>query len=290
MISFFIPVYNYEKYIKEAVASIMNGNFEEGDELIIVNDGSTDNTAKVLEEIKDPRIKIIAHSENKGGATARNTAVKNAKNEILFCLDADNVLIPGSVKKLKQFMIDSKADVAAFQELHYFNGKEETGKWRFKEEITLEDYLSTTEVPGSSGNYMFTKSSWLKAGGYPEGNWLDAWGFGFRQAITGSKMVTLPDSYYYHRHGHDSYWKREYKKGKVSLEALKILIPFLDLIDERDVNYIMGKGRYIWFEKLEKHPLRLCKGKKNIKEYVETKEMLKKKYPFLTNIYRKIKL
>jgi len=291
MISFFIPVYNYEKYIKESVASIMDGNFEDGDELIIVNDGSTDNTAQTLEElkVKYPEIKIVTHNENKGGAVARNTAIKNAKHETLFCLDADNVLVSGSIKKLKQFMVDSGADVASFQELHYFNKEGFTGKRRFKEEITLKDYLCTTEVPGVSGNYMFTKSSWSKAGGYPEGNWLDTWGFGFRQAMAGFKIMVMPNSFYYHRHGHNSYWKREYKKGKVSLEALKILIPFLDLIDRRDVNYIMGKGRYVWFEKLEKHPLKLCKRKKKIKGYVDTKELLKKKYPFLANVYRKIR-
>ena len=291
MISFFIPAYNYEEYIKESVASIMNGNFEDGDELIIVNDGSTDNTAQVLEELKRkyPEIKIITHSENKGGAAARNTAVRNTKNEILFCLDADNILVPGSINKLKQFMIDSGADVASFQELHYFNEGGITGKWHFKEEITLKDYLSTGEVPGSSGNYMFTKESWLKAGGYPEGNWLDTWGFGFRQVATGSKIMVMPNFFYYHRHGHDSYWKREYKKGKVSLEALKILIPFLDLIDERDVNYIMGKGRYVWFDKLNRRPLRLCRGKKKIKRYIDRKELLKEKYPSLANIYRRIR-
>lgn len=294
MISFFIPVYNYEEYIKESVASIMNGNFEDGDELIIVNDASTDNTAQTLQElkIKYPEIKIINHLRNRGGAVARNTAIRNAKNNILFCLDADNILISGSIKKLKQFMIDSGADVAVFEGMYYFhnNTKNITGKWKFKEETTLKDYLSTGEVPGSSGNHMFTKESWLKAGGYPEGNWLDTWGFGFCQAATGSKIMVMPDSFYYHRHGHNSYWRREYKKGKVSLEALKILIPFLDLIDERDVNYIMGpNGRYVWFDKLGKHPLRLCKGKKKIKKYIDKRELLKKKYPFLADVYRKIR-
>jgi len=302
MISFFIPVYNYEEYIKESVASIMNDNFEDGDELIIVNDGSADNTARTLEDlkIKYPEIKVINHSKNRGGAVARNTAIRSAKNKILFCLDADNVLVSGSIKKLKEFMISSKVDIVAFQEIHFFNKGGVTGKWKFKEKITLKDYLSTTEVPGASGNYMFTKESWLKAGGYPEGNWLDTWGFGFRQAITGSEVMIMPNSYYYHRHGHDSYWKREHKKGKVSLEALKILIPFLNLIDERDVNYIMSpRGRYVWFERLAKHSLRLAKTPKKLRFLNKfghldliigsCKEYLKKKTPYLANIYRRIK-
>lgn len=304
MISFFIPAYNYEEYIKESVASIMNGNFEDGDELIIVNDCSTDNTARTLEElkIKYPEIKVINHIRNRGGAVARNTAIRNTKNEILFCLDADNILVPGSIKKLKEFMISSKADVVAFEEMRYFRGdaKNITGKWKFKGEITLEYYLSGQDHPGYGGNYMFTKQSWLRAGGYPEGNWLDTWGFGLRQVATGSKMMIMPDSYYYHRHGHNSYWNREHKKSIVSLEVLKVLIPFLDLIDERDVNYIMGpRGRYIWFERLAKHPLRLVKKPKKLSFFNKfghldliigsCKEYFKKKTPYLANIYRKVR-
>lgn len=302
-ISFFIPVYNYEKVIRESVGSIMDSNFEKEDELILVNDCSTDNTEKTLKElkIKYPAIRIFNHLRNRGGAAARNTAVENAKNSILFCLDADNILVPQSIKKLKDFLINSGADAAAFQELHYFqnNTKEITGKWKFKQKkVSLIDYLSTTEVPGSSGNYMFTKESWRRAGGYPEENWLDAWGFGLRQAATGSKMVILPNSHYYHRYGHESYWTREHRKGKTSLTAFQVLIPFLDLIDERDVDYIMSRrGRYVWLERLDKHPLRLAKNPgRERKFYLKMhhfpenfKEFLKKKLPYLANIYRKIR-
>jgi len=262
-ISFFIPAYNCEETIQEAVESIMAGNFSNGDELIIVNDGSTDNTARVLTDLKKgyPDITIIDHSRNKGGAAARNTAVENSQNRILFCLDSDNVLAPGSVPKLRKFMLNSSADAAAFQELHYFrkSRKEVTHKWKFRQGVTtLADCLAGYVVPVASGNYMFTKESWIKAGGYPEfAGALDAWGFGCRQLATGAKMVVFPN-HYYHRYGHESYWCRDSKNGKLSLTATQILIPFIDLINDKDVDYIMGrKGRYSWFENLEKRPLKL---------------------------------
>src|ERR1700731_2316616 len=112
-ISFFIPAYNCSKTIAESVDSIMETNFTDGDELIIVNDCSNDNTLEVLRELKEkyPAIVIIEHSRNKGGAAARNTAVENAKHELLFCLDADNVLVPLSIAPLKKYLIDNKADV-----------------------------------------------------------------------------------------------------------------------------------------------------------------------------------
>ncbi len=278
MISFFIPVYNYQNFIRESVKSIMEGNFEQGDELIIVNDCSTDNTAQVLEELKReyPAIKVITHLRNKGESSARNTAIENAKNQILFSLDADNLLVPGSIKKLKDFLIRSDADVVAFQELYYFQKdiRKVTKKWRFEsKEIFLEDYFSGEENPGYSGNYMFTKKSWVRAGGYPEGIWLGSWGFGFRQLATGSKMVVMPNSYYYHRHGHESNWIKKYRQGKTSLTALQVLIPFLDLINKEDLDYIMSsKDRYVWFNRLKEHPIRLVgKPARKISFYKKSK-------------------
>ncbi|MHA1380659.1 MAG: glycosyltransferase [Candidatus Helarchaeota archaeon] len=263
-ISFFIPAYNSENTIKEAVESIFDNNFETGDELIIVNDKSEDNTQKVINELKQkyPFIKCFNHIRNKGGAAARNTAVENAKNPILFCLDSDNILAPNSIKRLKQFLMYKGLDSACFKELHFFKEKKDniTHKWIFQSKLLkLKDYLSKHIIPGSSGNYMFTKESWIRAEGYPEfAGALDTWGFGLRQIATGSKMLAMSNSHYYHRYGYDSYLIRFSKKRKKSIIALQILIPFLDLIDERDVKYIFSKkGRYIWYEKLRDRPIRV---------------------------------
>jgi glycosyltransferase involved in cell wall biosynthesis len=266
-ISFIMPAYNCAATVEESVKSIMDGNFQDGDELVIVNDCSTDNTESVLNDLKAkyPEIKIIKHTRNKGGAATRNTAIKNTQNQILFCLDSDNVLVPGSIQKLKAFMQNSGADVASFQELHYFKDDKDniTHKWIFKQGlITLADCLAGPVTPGASGNCMFTKESWIRAGRYPEfAGALDAWGFGFRQLATGSKMIVMPQSFYHHRYGHESYWARESKNGQTSLTAIQIIIPFIDLINDKDVDYIMSrKGRDVWFTNLEKRPIRLKSG------------------------------
>ncbi|EKE02193.1 MAG: hypothetical protein ACD_20C00413G0017 [uncultured bacterium] len=266
-ISFFIPAYNCEATLAESVDSIMKSNFEDGDELIIVNDGSTDNTAKVLQILKEkyPVIKIIDHIENKGGGAARNTAIKNAKNEILFCLDSDNILENDSIYKLKRYLIENNADVATFQYVHYFkeNINEIIYKWQFKPMvISLADFFAGHISPPSSGNYMFTKKSWEKAGGYPEFTWLDAWGFGFRQLATGSKMLVLSNTYYYHRFGHESYYIRGSKSSNISLVAAEIIEPYKDLLSEKSCNYIFGKGKNKWLEECKKKPVKVKSGEK----------------------------
>lgn len=268
-ISFIIPAYNCAKFLPDAVNSIFNGNFTAGDEVIIIDDASTDNTFKVAQNLqkKHSQIKIFRHHYNKGSAAAgRNTGIDNSKNELIFCLDADNVLCPNSIPKLKEYMLDKKAAAAAFGELHYFkkNIQNVTHKWVYKQSITLFDCLNhTNKTPCASGNYLFTRDSWLKAGRYNESPSiiaLDSWAFGFCQLVTGAKMITLPDTFYYHRYGYASTYVREIKKNNPSLAALQVIIPYLHLIDKKDIEYILSdKKRYSWFENTNNHPIKLKK-------------------------------
>lgn len=277
-ISFFIPAYNCAATLSEAVASIFDGNFRSGDEVVIVNDGSTDQTADVIRSLQQhyPPINALAHRHNRGGGAARNTAVENARHDILFCLDSDNILAPASVPRLLEYLVQNTADVASFGELHYFVNapSQVTHKWIFKPgQTSLADYLAGAVVPGASGNYLFTRQSWVKAHGYPESaGALDAWGFGLRQVASGQKMMVLQNSYYHHRYGHESYWVRESRRGQgsISLIALQLLIPFMHNLVPQDVDYVMGpEDRNAWFDRLEQRPLRMKSGERGISGLVE---------------------
>ena len=276
-ISFFIPAYNCASTVEESVDSIMQTNFADGDELIIVNDCSDDNTSATLKCLKEkyPAIIIINHKRNKGGAAARNTAVENARHELLFCLDADNVLAPSSISLLKKYLIENKADVASFQHQHYFlNDKYKPEYiWSLPEgEIGLQSYLNGENTPGQHGNYLFTKQSWLNAKGYAEGTGaLDTWTFGLRQAITGAKAMVLKDTFYYHRLDYtNSYWMRDAEANlwSVSVKATYGLFPFFDVIDEKFIGYMLGKGRYSWFYNLKKKPIKLVNKEEKKEFYV----------------------
>lgn len=264
-ISFIIPTFNCADTIKESIESIINGNFKEGDEIIIINDASTDNTEKILAELKlkFPVIIILKHNYNKGSAAAgRNTGIDYSKNEYIFCLDADNILAPNSVQELKSFMIKNEADIAAFGEMHFFQKdiNKITQKWIFKDDISLSDAINDKKFPGSSGNYLFTKDSWLRASRYNEsvGGAYDSWAFGIQQLATGSKMVTMPKTFYFHRTGYDSTFMRDGNKRNSSLLALQILLPFLDLIESDDIDYVMShEKKYSWFDDIENHSIKL---------------------------------
>ena len=94
-VSVIIPTYNRAYLISRAINSVLNQTYQDF-EIIIVDDGSTDNTEEVIKEFqeKDERIKYIRHKNNKGEAAARNTGIKAAKNEYISFQDSDDESFP----------------------------------------------------------------------------------------------------------------------------------------------------------------------------------------------------
>ena len=99
-ISIIIPIYNSEKYINNCVNSIINQSYQDF-ELILVNDGSTDRSGVICEElsVKDNRIKIY-HKENGGAASARKYGVEKAKGEWILFSDSDDLMPDGAIEDL----------------------------------------------------------------------------------------------------------------------------------------------------------------------------------------------
>ena len=101
-LSIIVPVYNVEKYIEKCLNSLCN--LETENEIIIVNDGSTDSSLKIVEEFKknhDNENIIIISQENKGLSEARNTGLRKAKGEYVSFIDSDDFVD----KKLYEMMI-----------------------------------------------------------------------------------------------------------------------------------------------------------------------------------------
>lgn len=88
MISVVVPLYNKEKQIKRTIQTVFNQTFQNF-EVVIVNDGSTDNSVLEIEKIGDPRIRLI-HQKNAGVSAARNRGIEEAKYELIAFLDADD--------------------------------------------------------------------------------------------------------------------------------------------------------------------------------------------------------
>lgn len=96
------PVYNGERYIEGAVASLLAQSFQNW-ELVIVDDGSSDSTPQILEKLSDPRIRVF-QQENAGEATARNVGLNQATGEYISFLDADDLYLPNALEDLSSFL------------------------------------------------------------------------------------------------------------------------------------------------------------------------------------------
>jgi len=110
IVSVMMPAYNAEIYIAQAIESVLAQSYMQW-ELVIVNDGSTDNTAEIVKEFDDPRI-IYIYQENLGLSAARNTGIRNSRTEIIALLDSDDLWEPEFLE-IMLGLIERHPDAAA---------------------------------------------------------------------------------------------------------------------------------------------------------------------------------
>lgn len=106
-VSVIIPTYNYVEFICDSIESVINQTYKDF-EIIVVDDGSTDNTSEVVKKYKD-KISYF-YKENGGPSSARNYGIKNAKGEFICFLDADDIFIPEKLELQVKYMEDHKDD------------------------------------------------------------------------------------------------------------------------------------------------------------------------------------
>ena len=109
-VSVIIPVYNTEKYVKESVESIMQQTLQDI-EIIIINDGSTDNSLSVINLLAQQDRRIIVYSQsNQGLSIARNTGLERVKGEFIYFMDSDDLLTNDALKTCYQECIAEQLD------------------------------------------------------------------------------------------------------------------------------------------------------------------------------------
>lgn len=96
-VSVIVPVYKVEKYVAFAVQSVLEQSYQNF-ELLIIDDGSPDQSVEICQQFTDPRIKII-RQENRGVCAARNTGIRHAQGEYLAFLDGDDIWLPQKLEK-----------------------------------------------------------------------------------------------------------------------------------------------------------------------------------------------
>jgi len=130
-VSVIIPTYQYAHFVGQAVESVLAQTYKNY-EIILVDDGSTDNTSEVLSNFGD-QISVIYHRENRGLSAARNAGIRVSKGKYVAFLDADDVWMPNKLR-LQVKLLDQNSDVGlVFSDMTYFGKRCGSKKRAFQE-------------------------------------------------------------------------------------------------------------------------------------------------------------
>ena len=207
MLSVIIPVYNVGKYLTECLDSIVNQSYKDL-EIIIVNDGSTDNSKECIEKfLNDDRVKYL-EQKNAGVSMARNLAMEQASGEYISFIDPDDILDLTMFEKLMDKIESTKADavICGYQRFYDDGSKpvesvlfnvEEDKTYNSKEII---DKLLNSEIKGFLWNKIFKAEKIKESNFYfAEGRFVQDYYPVFKQLVESSKVAFVNEELYHYR-------------------------------------------------------------------------------------------
>lgn len=171
LVSVIIPTYNNAQFVCDAIDSVLAQTYKNY-EILLVDDGSMDNTRKVVEKYDGKQIRYI-YQENKGLAGARNTGIKASRGELIAFLDADDMWLPEKLER-QVSLINGFPNVGIVGCGYYGldesgeRVKETKGKNYSNKELLLNDLMVRNVVTGSGSGVLARKECFEKAGLFDE--------------------------------------------------------------------------------------------------------------------------
>ena len=251
-LSVIIPLYNGSSTIEKTINSINFKLLDFIDEIIIYNDGSIDNSKKIVSNLikKNNKIKLYSSEVNRGGGYARNFAINKAKNKLIFVLDSDDLVHNQSLKKLYTHALKNNLR-AHFSKAHYFSNNENkiNDKMNFFKiydgKITYQKYLKKlTSMP----NFIFSKKDWKTAKMYPENSHWDTQNFAAMFLKNVGNVSIASDTLYFHRRfrkNYKSYYERQETSGENFFNSYKLFEVILEDLNVRKLSFLIKKNIFI---------------------------------------------
>jgi glycosyltransferase involved in cell wall biosynthesis len=190
-----MPVFNRERFVDEAIQSVIGQDFEDF-ELLIVDDGSTDRTPEILRSWagRDPRIVVITLPENLGIPSALNQGLEHARAPYVARLDSDDIMMPRRLAA-QAAVLDDDPEVVLVSSAYEMMDSEGRylGTWPGDEPHEAVTYLlNFYNIVGGGGQVMFRRSEVLEEGGYareyPSSEDYDLW----VRLLRRGRILTLP--------------------------------------------------------------------------------------------------
>ena len=233
LISVIVPVYNVAQYLEKSIASIQQQTYENL-EIILVDDGSTDESGKIAEEIAlvDQRIKVY-HQMNQGQSQARNYGRDLANGQYLIFIDSDDYIHPEMIATLYKQLVKEDADVSSCGVMNVYSNSETPQSVNINDYFVydskdfLREYLVGEKVPGSICNKLIKKEI-AKSLSFPIGKIYEDAYYHFDLINVAKKYVinTKPHYYYFHR-GDSSTTKPFSEKDLSCVDVYKIFYNYV---------------------------------------------------------------
>lgn len=214
-VSIIVPVYNAEKYLPKCLDSLVNQSLDDY-EVILINDGSKDSSAEIIESYKKkyPEIINAVTVENGGQGRARNIGMKMAKGKYLGFADSDDWVSPDMFKHMYEKAEEENADLTVCDITECYDD----GSSRI---INMSQYEPLIKIDTAVWDKLLRRD--LVEGIYfPEGKvWYEDLAFVIRIALKSKKQARLPESLYFYRVGQESTMNNN--NSRKNLDIIKIL-------------------------------------------------------------------
>jgi glycosyltransferase involved in cell wall biosynthesis len=193
MISVIIPCYDLARFLPGAFLSVA-GQTCRDIEIIIVDDGSTDDTFETGKRLLDgnPHVKVRLVSQANGGtAAARNAGIKRARGNLICCLDADDQMDPGYLAACARALDDPTVSIA-------YGACELFGEHGGRFDPPTYDFAGLLRSNFIGSAAVFRRQAWEDSGGYRDG-WYEDWDFWIGCGTVGHFGVPVPSALWYYR-------------------------------------------------------------------------------------------
>lgn len=206
LVSIIIPVYNSSKWLTQTIESAIDQTWSDI-EIIIVDDGSTDNSLAIAKRFESKSIRVI-HQENRGGSAARNSGFAESKGEYIQYLDSDDIIHPRKIEEQIIQLVDKPGCVASGKFGNFIDNIETA---LFTNDLGCSSYEKPIDwlVNANLGKAMFPPVVWLtprsiieKAGPWDESlTYNDDTEFFCRVLLNSAGIRYCPNSISYYRRG-----------------------------------------------------------------------------------------
>lgn len=236
-ISIIITCYNLGIYLEEAISSVKQYSPLDDFEIIVVNDGSTDEfTIQILEKLAQQDKSVFVHNQlNLGLAKARNNGIKLANGQYIIPLDADNKLRPEFIKQTIA-ILNSNPDIdIVFGDAQFFGNKNSIRKGK---PFDITEMVLNNYIDACAG---FRKSAWSALGGYDESMpvmGFEDWDLWLRMAVRGHQFKYVEAVFFDYRVRDNSMLADAWKERPLLLDyifnkkELNHLLPFRNCLIE----------------------------------------------------------